>query len=193
MACIFYVVIISITLSNTLKFRGASDMRLKLDNCVCLFAGTSWHFLSLQDQIKNSDKKNNSGTIKNPLKQILLYFGRGNWNDLPMGQTKFFDDNCPVNSCSLTINQKDAAVADAILYKDRFAWPKVARPVNQLWILFLLECPLHTQMISKLDRELFNLTATYRHDSDIVTPYEKWITYNRKEKVETQVRRHPFV
>lgn len=27
-------------------------------------------------------------------------------------------------------------------------------------------------------KDVFNWTATYRHDSDIVTPYEKWVYYN---------------
>jgi len=56
------------------------------------------------------------------LKKILLYFGRGGWNarDLPMGQTKFLRDKCPVNSCELSIDPNDAATADVIFFKVSF-------------------------------------------------------------------------
>jgi len=116
-------------------------------------------------------------TKKKRLKKILLYFGRGGWNDLAMGQTKFLSDNCPVNTCTLTANQAEAPTADAIFFKDRFHWPKHRRWINQVWILFLLECPLHTQLFRNLGDGVFNWTATYRHDSDIVAPYEKFVSY----------------
>ena len=43
-------------------------------------------------------------------------------------------------------------------------------------MLYLLECPLHTQMFK--NKPLFNWTATYRRDSTIVAPYERWQYYN---------------
>lgn len=60
--------------------------------------------------------------------------------------------------------------------QDRFHWPKHRRNPNQIWILFLLECPLHTQSFKGLNN-IFNWTATYRHESDIVAPYEKYVRY----------------
>ncbi|UYV75270.1 FUT7 [Cordylochernes scorpioides] len=48
--------------------------------------------------------------------------------------------------------------------------------ILNVWILFLLECPLNTQGFSNLPH-VFNWTATYRHDSDIVAPYEKFVAY----------------
>lgn len=41
----------------------------------------------------------------------------------------------------------------------------------------MLECPYHTQHIKQND--VFNWTATYRRDSDIVTPYEKWVYFDK--------------
>lgn len=38
-------------------------------------------------------------------------------------------------------------------------------------MLYLLECPYHTQTVKNA---IVNWTATYRHDSDIVAPYERW-------------------
>ena len=66
----------------------------------------------------------------------------------------------------------------------------VARPPHQLWMLYMLECPLHTGAASAGHKRstitslspgsvqshaAVNWTATYRADSTIVTPYEKWV------------------
>ena len=52
-------------------------------------------------------------------KKIHLFYGRGGWNarDLPMGQSKFLRDNCPVNTCELTMDPQDMQSADAIFFK----------------------------------------------------------------------------
>ncbi|KAF8777399.1 Glycoprotein 3-alpha-L-fucosyltransferase A like protein [Argiope bruennichi] len=109
------------------------------------------------------------------LKEILLYFGRRGWSDLPMGRSVFIRDMCPVNTCQITVDRR--AKADLILFKDRFTLPKrQTRPPEQIWLLFLLECPLHTQSFTHA-AGFFNWTASYRHDSDVVAPYEKWVPY----------------
>lgn len=51
---------------------------------------------------------------------------------------------------------------------------------SQVWALYFLECPYHTQHVAHND--VFNWTATYRSDSDIVTPYEKWVYYDERYK-----------
>lgn len=58
------------------------------------------------------------------------------------------------------------------------------RVLAQVWILYFLESPCHTELITYND--VFNWTATYRHDSDIVTPYERWAYYDPSV---TQVQR----
>ena len=50
--------------------------------------------------------------------------------------------------------------------------PSFTRPSEQLWMLYLLECPLHTQNFKQ--KQVFNWTSTYRRDSTIVAPYERW-------------------
>lgn len=42
-------------------------------------------------------------------------------------------------------------------------------------MLYFLECPYHTQTVKNA---IVNLTATYRRDSDIVAPYERWQYYD---------------
>lgn len=157
------------------------------------------------------------------LKKILLWFGRGGWSprDLPMGQTKFLLDKCPVNTCELSMDMNDAETADAIFFKvsyarrrvngsltalnaesfhgsfdnfsiliaqDRFQMPRHRRSPKQIWIIFLLECPPHTQSFRHL-YHVFNWTATYRHDSDIVAPYEKFFTFPSPEVLSQAVWR----
>lgn len=139
-----------------------------------------WPEESAEDRIVNQlmNYPKNYNPSHQKLKTILLYMGRGGWADLPMGRTKFLSDKCPVDRCYLSTNPKDAEEADAIFFKERFQWPKHRRPAHQIWILFLLECPLHTQLFRNLGKDVFNWTATYRHDSDIVAPYEKFVAYN---------------
>lgn len=83
---------------------------------------------------------------------------------------------CPVSRCSLTADKGKTMDADAILYKDHFIHPMVSRPPRQVWILYLLECPYHTQLVKYPN--VFNWTATYRRDSDLVAPYERWTYYD---------------
>lgn len=46
-------------------------------------------------------------------------------------------------------------------------------------MLYFLECPYHTQSVKNA---LINWTATYRRDSDIVAPYERWQYYDSSVK-----------
>lgn len=59
--------------------------------------------------------------------------------------------------------------------------PTFQRPRDQLWLMYMLECPLHTQMFKSKD--VFNWTATYRRDSTLVAPYERWQYYNENVRV----------
>ncbi|XP_075227883.1 glycoprotein 3-alpha-L-fucosyltransferase A-like [Lycorma delicatula] len=108
-----------------------------------------------------------------PMKKILIFHGLNSWGVKP-GQEAF--KHCPVDSCVLTANKAESLDADAILFKDHFVHPGHHRPNRQVWIIYFLECPYHTQHIKYND--VFNWTATYRRDSDIVAPYERWMYYN---------------
>lgn len=127
-----------------------------------------------------------------PEKTILLYSGFGAWGQSG-GSGPFH--SCPVNRCSLTADRGRAVDADAILYRDHVAYPGVDRPANQVWILYHLECPYHTQSIKVPDS--INWTATYRRDSDIVAPYERWTYFDPQVGIEEHVSRllpvHPQV
>lgn len=48
----------------------------------------------------------------------------------------------------------------------------------QIWILYYLECPYHTASLRPTSLDVFNWTSTYRRDSDIVAPYEKFVYHD---------------
>ncbi|XP_013166344.1 PREDICTED: glycoprotein 3-alpha-L-fucosyltransferase A [Papilio xuthus] len=108
-----------------------------------------------------------------PMKRILLANGLGTWG-VSGGRTEFIRNKCPVDRCTLTADTREAATADAILFKDHHTPFNVNRPINQIWILYYLECPYHTASLRPASLDVFNWTATYRRDSDIVAPYERW-------------------
>lgn len=112
-----------------------------------------------------------------PFKKILVYSGVGGWG-IKRGQQQFIDQECRVNTCEITESKADAETADAVLLQHPTK-PWTTRPPHQVWILFMLESPYHTPGLSAFSHTI-NWTATYRHDSDIVAPYEKFVPYNDK-------------
>jgi hypothetical protein len=72
------------------------------------------------------------------LKKILLYYGLGHWFPLKPGRDMFRDAQCPVDTCTITLDQNQTTDADAIVYHDRFEHPGHPRPPRQVRILHLL-------------------------------------------------------
>lgn len=66
-----------------------------------------------------------------PIKKILLANGLGAWGAFG-GRTEFIRNRCPVDKCSLTADSRDAASADAILFKDHHTPFNVKRPLKQV-------------------------------------------------------------
>jgi glycoprotein 3-alpha-L-fucosyltransferase len=112
-----------------------------------------------------------------PMKTILLYNGYKDWGVKP-GRATFLEQKCPVNNCQLTDSRRAAHSADAVLFRQNPRFPWFRRPPSQIWILYLLEAPYFTPSLRKFNGH-FNWTASYRHDSDIVAPYEKFVKHNK--------------
>ncbi|KAF2900249.1 hypothetical protein ILUMI_05933 [Ignelater luminosus] len=127
----------------------------------------------------------NYSDANSPQKVILVANGLQVWHQ-EVGSVAF--QECPVSRCTLTENRKMYKKADALLYKDYFVRPPAHRPSQQVWILYLLECPYHTSVFNYLN--VFNWTATYRWDSDLVAPYEKWVYYDPKVTQKHQERNY---
>ncbi|XP_008179943.1 glycoprotein 3-alpha-L-fucosyltransferase A isoform X3 [Acyrthosiphon pisum] len=125
-----------------------------------------------------------------PKKKILLFNGLSSWM-VDDGQSVFISKQCPVNRCTITTKKSEAPDVDAILFRDHFSHPGHRKTGKQVWILYFLESPYHTELITYND--VFNWTATYRHDSDIVTPYERWAYYDPSvTQVERLERNYAF-
>ncbi|CAG0894893.1 unnamed protein product [Cyprideis torosa] len=108
-----------------------------------------------------------------PIKRIKLdsKFRR----EVALDNFGFLKEKCPVDRCQFS---KDDETADVVIFKD---WVPDRPPgrSNQIWVLYMLESPFHTAHGKK---NAVNWTATYRHDSDLVAPYDKWVYYDPRVK-----------
>lgn len=105
-------------------------------------------------------------------KKIYVPAGLG---DVPPGRKKFVQDDCSVNTCSLTAEGRFQSTADLVLFQiDAFFDVPPKKAPGQIWMLWLLESPLNTPEFRHM-QDVINWTATYRSDSTIVTPYEKFV------------------
>ncbi|XP_061171806.1 glycoprotein 3-alpha-L-fucosyltransferase A-like [Saccostrea echinata] len=118
--------------------------------------------------------------------KIILISGSGDF-DVPRGQEKFIQDNCPIKNCELHRDDNQKRKADAKLFNIMISFNELSmfsRDPNEIWILYILEGPLATPDYFLLG-DIFNWTVAYRHDSTIVAPYEKWLPFTeRKNKTE---------
>ena len=76
---------------------------------------------------------------------MLVYNGLGG---TPRGQKKMLDDQCLVDTCFLTDDHKYISKADAILFQGSISAPSTPKPPGQVWILYFLESPRHTQSLA---------------------------------------------
>ena len=113
---------------------------------------------------------------KNKLKTILalnMRVGRGDG-----GRAIFERDKCPVRACSLRV-KGDVEAADAVVFKN-LPPPKVFKTWkkgnNSVWVWYELESPLHSGATGLMNNHV-NWTATYRRDSTIVAPYERFVPF----------------
>ncbi|XP_064480410.1 glycoprotein 3-alpha-L-fucosyltransferase A-like isoform X2 [Ornithodoros turicata] len=111
----------------------------------------------------------------NGLKTILL---RGRLPDFHEGRRLFVRDQCPVDTCQAFV-LNDSRPADAILFPSGYEEARPRDP-REIWIFYALENPVHVPLWSEYVR--FNWTATYRRDSVIVTPYEKFVPFDAPVK-----------
>jgi glycoprotein 3-alpha-L-fucosyltransferase len=109
------------------------------------------------------------------LATIVVYTGlSGELKD--GGKTKLRADGCPVTDCHFTDDVSAVATADAVLWQQGMMGHSIKRPANQIWVAFFLESPLNSQNLAMFDGQI-NWMATYRRDSALVTPYEKFVAF----------------
>lgn len=136
-------------------------------------------------------------------KTILISknFGGG----IVMGQDEFIRNMCPVDRCILTHDTNEASTADAILITDSLNLLNATHPRNQvkfvntrplhmpplkkyqlysiitfqIWIYYYLESRC-THSLPPFASKIIAWTASYNRDSEIVTPYGRWVYHNPK-------------
>ncbi|XP_045174204.2 glycoprotein 3-alpha-L-fucosyltransferase A-like [Mercenaria mercenaria] len=133
----------------------------------------------LNYRLGNESKSNNKLSDKGvKLKKIYLDSGFGGKR---LGRWVFLEDKCNINTCEITRDRKYTDTADALFFQSSSSGTITRKSTQQIWMIFMLESPYHTAGLRSL-RNVFNWTATYRHDSDIVAPYEKFVRYDEKVK-----------
>ena len=107
-------------------------------------------------------------------KTILAYNG-----EKYSGNTRFVLSECPMRNCYVTTDHKALETADAVLFKGLVPTGTIrifAKNPNQVRILYMLEAPPHTPSFLRMG-SVVNWTATYRRDSVINTPYERFTPF----------------
>ncbi|XP_047136793.1 glycoprotein 3-alpha-L-fucosyltransferase A isoform X1 [Hydra vulgaris] len=83
---------------------------------------------------------------------------------------------CNVNKCIVKTNISELSSADVVLFESSHSLRTIKKhKKNQVWILYQLESPLNSAI--QVAKNLINWTATYRRDSVISTPYERFTPY----------------
>ncbi|XP_039453340.1 alpha-(1,3)-fucosyltransferase C-like [Culex pipiens pallens] len=119
---------------------------------------------------------------QNNTKYILLYtsyFDFINWDrsKKTKGPDFFRSTKCPVTDCVIT-SRPDLLPSidsfDALVFNAAERWPQPIPPLrspSQLYVAAILESPAHTTHVLEKDGDFFNLTMTYRLDSDVPWSY----------------------
>ncbi|KAB0797649.1 hypothetical protein PPYR_08642 [Photinus pyralis] len=116
------------------------------------------------------------------MKKVSVYNGLSRWAQRAGSETF---QVCPVAACTLIDDFADTVSVDAIVFEQPFFNFPINRNLNQVWILYLLESAPNSQSLVSYNN-VFNWTATYRKDSDLVAPYAKWVYYDPQVTGKTQ-------
>jgi alpha-1,3-fucosyltransferase len=97
-------------------------------------------------------------------------------------ETPFKENNCPVTNCETTNDRQKLKESDLIVFhmRDSIDYLPPERYPNQRWVFLLYESPVHSPDF-KIYNNLFNLSATYKLNSDFTSIYLKnyvWIENN---------------
>ena len=117
-------------------------------------------------------------------KKILIYtplFGSIPWRQIPYNYnfTDFDGTRCPVYDCIATYDKGQLSSSDLVVFYGRDlpstdhmkSISKSERSPNQHWLFFMHESPVHSYFNAPSLNGVFNLTASYRSDSDILVTY----------------------
>lgn len=109
----------------------------------------------------------------NITKRILIWTGKliGNY-DFNVDLKEFSKLNCPVSNCELTYDKNLLTQSDYVVFnmREKFELPSYRDNNRQKWVFYHYESPDYSYNFDKYTG-LFNLTSTYRIDSDFISHY----------------------
>lgn len=125
-----------------------------------------------------------------PPKRILLASGVSSWS-VAEGKNTFLKHQCPIQNCELLSSPPGEGNVDARMFKEielnSFTFDSqlklTPRHPDQIWIMFALESPEATPSYDVF-HDVINWTATYRYDSTLITPYDKFQTFDNYTKID---------
>ncbi|CAM4640701.1 unnamed protein product [Leuciscus chuanchicus] len=128
------------------------------------------NFTSLRHQLTQTEAASSQG---GNLDTILLIWMWPFGHPFDLGLCSSMYD---IHGCHLTVNKSQFNKAHGVLFHHRDIngdlsnMLKLPRPPFQKWVWMNMESPSNSGQRSNLNN-LFNLTTTYRQDSDIMVPY----------------------
>lgn len=129
---------------------------------------------------------------KNKRKNLILFwnkwFGTSNF-DYGLGKDLPFENNkCPVTNCELTNDKKRVADSYMIIFhmRDKIDYLPSYRTPKQRWIFLLYESPIHSGNYIKYNG-LFNLSATYKKNSDFSSFYLSNFIWEKHNELNTNM------
>lgn len=148
-----------------------------------------------QSGLKGSVPKVSTKIIDQKKKLILVYtalFNNREWYHLPEREAKDYAKTrgCRINDCEITYDNNRLKESDAVLFhaRDMPSADSLRRlrqdpsSYHQRWVYFISENPINTPSAKYLDG-LFNWTMTYKQESDIWIPYQRFLKLDPSEAV----------
>ncbi|CAG7821812.1 unnamed protein product [Allacma fusca] len=171
---------------------------------VLYFSTNNWDVRRIfypQDSVRLISTSKLPVNLTKGIKRILFwteYFGHEDFPSLELGPTgvdvqrQFCD-----YGCEFTTNKELISSSDALIFHGRdlktesfeVRESSLVRPnhipternASQYWIFYLLESPVNTFVPLEAFNNFFNLTMTYRTDSDIYVPYQRLVKITETE------------
>jgi alpha-1,3-fucosyltransferase len=132
------------------------------------------------NQSLNFECLNNS--TKGEIKRILLWNKFFSAKDYLYGlgaRTPFKKNLCPVSNCEVTLDKSKLNTSHLVVVHPfgKFEKLPVHRDSRQQWVFYFYESPINSRDMTYLNG-FFNLTSTYRIDSDIFSGYHNGLSFH---------------
>lgn len=139
--------------------------------CILFYLGVALYLFNLRDLPTKPSSMIDGGSPISTVTLLIWTHPFGHYQKLPYCKARY-----GLHGCKLTDDIHAYSRADAVIFHHRdistnvSALPVDSRPHGQKWIWMNFESPTHTRNLRQFEG-LFNLTMSYRTDSDIFLPY----------------------